>query len=542
MKRISGKIVDVVNQRIYNGVIEVEQGVIVNIVSTDDVEQQYIVPGLVDAHIHIESSMMLPSEFARYSLPCGTVACVCDPHEIANVCGIEGVEYMIENASHVPMKFVFGAPSCVPATPFETAGACLDAERVKELLHHPEVNFLAEMMNFPGVIYGDADVMAKLSAAKALNKPIDGHAPGLTGDDLSAYAMGGITTDHECMTLDEAYAKIALGIKVIIREGSAAKNFDTLLPLMNTHPEMVMFCSDDKHPDDLMKNGHIDSLVRRAVAADYNVMTVLRACSYTPVKHYNLNVGLLQKGDKADLLIVDNLTDFTIQATYLDGVMVARQGKPTFERHIPFRLINNFNAQPITAQQLVVKPHGNTLKVIVVEDGQLYTKMGHAVPLIEHDNVVSDPSNDLLKLVVYNRYVSAPPAVAFIKNIGLKRGALASTVAHDSHNIVAVGCDDEHISLAINELIKYGGGIAAIDSSTCEVLPLPVGGLMSERDGNQIAHQYEVIDHKAKQLGSKLTAPFMTLAFMSLLVIPELKLGDKGLFDGLKFEFVPLME
>lgn len=533
---------DVVARTITKGIVQIEGGRIIDIKPAEDVDDQYILPGFVDAHIHIESSMMLPAEFARYSVVHGTVACVCDPHEIANVCGVEGVNYMIENGKHSPMKFYFGAPSCVPSTHHETSGAVLDADDVEKLLQRDDIYFLAEMMNFPGVIHKSKQVHFKLQAARRLGKPIDGHAPELSGEDLKAYAAAGITTDHECMTIAEAEAKIALGMKIQIREGSAAKNFDDLLPLLSKYPDKIMFCSDDKHPDDLLKNGHINALVRRALAKGYDLMDVLRVCSLLPIEHYKLDVGLLQQGDLADFIIVNNLTDFDVEATYIRGEKVAEKGIPTFPRYVPMELINQFNAQKITVEQLVVKPFGSMLKVIKVDDGQLFTRLGLKIPKIINENVVSDTENDILKLVVYNRYQPSEPAIGFIKNIGLKRGALASTVSHDSHNIVAVGTSDEEIVSAINQIIDSKGGILACEGDRVCLLPLPVAGVMSDDEGFVIAQRYEEIDAMAKELGSTLRAPFMTVAFMSLLVIPELKLGDKGLFDGRNFKFVELME
>jgi adenine deaminase len=542
LKTISGKIVDVTSGTITKGIVQIENGRIVEIIKKDQVENQFIIPGFVDAHIHIESSMMLPAEFARYSLVHGTVACVCDPHEIANVCGVEGIDYMIENANQSPMKFYFGAPSCVPSTHFETSGAVLDAEAVEKLLQRDDIFFLAEMMNFPGVINENKQVHLKLQAAQRNGKPIDGHAPEILGDDLIAYAAGGITTDHECMSIPEAEAKIALGMTIQIREGSAAKNFDDLLPLIDKYPDKIMFCSDDKHPDDLIKKGHINVLARRAVAKGYDPIQVLRICSLTPVKHYKLDVGLLQKGDSADFIVVNNLTDFEVKETYISGVKVAENGVPAFPRFIPTELINKFEAVKITVHQLAVAPVGENLKVIVVDDGQLFTRTDLMKPKIKNGNVVSDTVNDILKLVVYNRYQPSEPAVGFIKNFGLKRGALASSVAHDSHNIVAVGTSDEEIVSAINQIINCKGGILACDGDISCLLPLPVAGTMSDEAGYLIAERYKEIDTMAKILGSKLNAPFMTLAFMSLLVIPELKLGDRGLFDGRNFKFVDLME
>lgn len=542
MKKISGNIVDVISQTIHKGIISIENGKIIAIDYTEQVDDQFIIPGFIDAHIHIESSMMLPAEFARYSLVHGTVACVCDPHEIANVCGIPGINYMIENGKNSPMKFYFGAPSCVPATGFDSAGAELDANDVNELLKRDDIYFLAEMMNSAGVIENDTQVHLKLYAARINNKPIDGHAPELNAEQLVIYAKGGISTDHECMTLEDAEAKIALGMKIQIREGSAAKNFDTLLPLLDKYTDEIMFCSDDKHPDDLIKTGHINTLAKRAIAAGYDPLQVLRICSLNPIKHYKLDVGLLQTGDSADFLVVDNLSQLNIIQTVIDGKIVVENGKPTFSRYVPQSLLNNFCAEKLTLSQIKVEPTGDMLKVIKVDDGQLFTHSILVKPLIKDGNIISDIENDVLKLVVYNRYFPAQPAVGFINNIGLKRGALASTVSHDSHNIVAVGTSDEEILSAINQIIDSTGGILVCDKEKTTLLPLAVGGLMSELEGSIIAEKYHAADKMVKELGSKLSSPFMTIAFMSLLVIPKLKLSDKGLFDGRTYSFTNLME
>lgn len=440
------------------------------------------------------------------------------------------------------MKFFFGAPSCVPSTSFEAAGAHLDANQVNELLQRDDIFFLAEMMNFPGVIHHNKQVWAKLDAARRLGKPIDGHAPELKGSDLEAYAAGGITTDHECMTIAEAEAKIALGMTVQIREGSAAKNFDDLLPLLAKYPDKIMFCSDDKHPDDLLKNGHINALAKRAVAAGFDPVDVLRICSYTPVKHYGLNVGLLQAGDDADFVVVSDLQSFDVQSTFIKGVRVSDGKAPLYERYVPEELINRFEALPIVVDDLAVKDNGGLLRVIDVEDGQLYTKEIRVTPKVEDGNLISDVENDILKMVVYNRYAPSQPAVGFIHGIGLKKGAMASTVAHDSHNIVAVGTSDTEICSAINKIIETEGGILAVCNGNVKALDLPVGGLLSDQTGSDIAQLYEEVDAYAKELGATLRAPFMTIAFMSLLVIPEIKLGDKGLFDGRSFQFISLQD
>ena len=536
---LSGNIVDLRAETIFKGRVHVEDGIIVKVEEDNTVtEDHYILPGLVDAHIHIESSMLIPSEFARLASVHGTVATVSDPHEIANVLGIEGINYMIANGKKVPFKFYFGASSCVPATPFETAGFELGVEQLDELLAKDEIKYMSEMMNFPGVINRDEFVMRKLEVAKKYGKPIDGHAPGVKGEDARKYIEAGISTDHECFTMEEALEKINYGMKIQIREGSAAKNFEALIELMQDYPDKVLFCSDDKHPDDLAE-GHINQLVIRAIKKGYNPMSVLKSAILNPIDHYNLEVGVLQTGDPADMIVVDNLNDFSVLATYVNGMLIARNGKtliPSVTETVP----NNFHAEPVSTVDISVSPHGNKLKVMEALDGQLITNIVHADPKIKDGNVVSDPENDILKIVVLNRYNKAKPAVAFIRNFGLKRGAIASSVAHDSHNIVAVGADDEQVVRAINLIIKEKGGVSLVDGREEIILPLPVAGLMSVEDGYKIAEEYHKIDKKAHELGSTLRAPFMTLSFMALLVIPDLKLSDKGLFDGRKFSFTNL--
>ena len=537
---IGGQIVDLVNTRIFSGVVVVEGGKIVKIEEQPVGNTQYIMPGFVDAHVHIESSMLVPSEFARLASCHGTVATVSDPHEIANVLGKDGVQYMIDNGKKVPFKFFFGAPSCVPATAFETSGHVLNAADVEELLASPDIHYLSEMMNYPGVLFDDPEVVAKIAAAKRYGKPVDGHAPALSGHDLQKYVGAGISTDHECFTLDEALEKISLGMKILIREGSAAKNYEALIPLMATHPDKLMFCSDDKHPNELVQ-GHIDVLVRRAIAMGYDVMDVLRAASLNAVRHYNLNVGLLQKGDDADFIVVDDLRNPVAKQTYIKGALVAEKGVSNI-KYVETGTPNNFERPFLYAQDLFVPDKGKRIKVIECLDGQLITKCFTTEPKIENGGIVSDVEHDILKMVVVNRYQPYTPAVAFIKGFGLKRGALASSVAHDSHNIVAVGVTDKDILHAVNLLIEHKGGVTAYCSTEMVAVPLPVAGLMSNEDGYEVAQAYENADALAKRLGSTFYAPFMTLAFMALLVIPEMKVSDRGLFDVTKFGFTSVYE
>ena len=533
---VQGNVVDILQKQVYPAEVFIRNGKIDAIRKADIETQHYILPGFIDAHVHIESSMLVPSEFAKLAVVHGTVATVSDPHEIANVCGMKGVSFMIDNGNTVPFKFNFGAPSCVPATSFETAGAALNASEVEELLGREEIRYLSEMMNFPGVLNADAEVMEKIASAKKRNKPVDGHAPGLRGEEAKKYIEAGISTDHECFTAEEAMDKLQYGMKIIIREGSAAKNFDALVALLNDHPDQMMFCSDDKHPDSLAE-GHINQLCARAVAAGIDAFHVLQAACVNPVQHYKLDVGLLKEGDPADFVIVKDLQSFEVIQTYIDGLLVAENGISKIKTTLSSS-INNFNCLPQSPQNFEVAWNGQKeIAVIEALDGQLITNKLFFPPKTENDTIISDVENDVLKIVVVNRYQPSPIAIAFIRNFGLQKGALASSVAHDSHNIVAVGVDDESICAAVNAIIRTQGGVSCVGDKEL-VLPLPVAGLMSADDGYKVAEAYTQIDKAAKALGSTLSAPFMTLSFMALLVIPHLKLSDKGLFDGDRFEFV----
>jgi adenine deaminase len=542
--QISGNLIDILQQEIYPATIHIAGGRIQQITRNDNSYGQYLLPGFIDAHVHIESSMLTPAEFARLAVVHGTVATVSDPHEIANVSGVEGVQYMISNGRRTPFKFSFGAPSCVPATPFETAGATVSVADVETLLLNPEIRYLSEMMNFPGVLQQEPEVMAKIAAAHRAGKPVDGHAPGLRGAAAQQYIAAGISTDHECFTLEEAQEKLQYGMHILIREGSAAKNFDALIPLLHDHPEKMMFCSDDKHPDSLVE-GHINLLVKRALAFGADLFKVLRAACVNPALHYRLDTGLLREGDPADLIVIDNITDFNVQATYINGIQVADAGK-TLISPVANTIINNFNCRlqrPADFRIPIADTSLRSVEVNVIEalDGQLITRhITAALPVIE-GALQSDVSQDVLKLAVVNRYQPAPAALGFIRNFGFKSGAIASTVAHDSHNIIAVGVDDESICAAVNAVIREQGGISVASEAGVEVLPLPVAGLMSHLDGYVVAGRYSALDKAAKGLGSPLSAPFMTLSFMALLVIPHLKLSDKGLFDGDRFQFSPVV-
>lgn len=559
---ITGRLADVHTATIYPACITVNNGRIESIAAIQPAPDEvlpFILPGFIDSHVHIESSMLVPSEFARLAVVHGTVATISDPHEIANVCGMEGVEFMIENGKTVPFKFNFGAPSCVPATVFETAGATLTAADVEKLLQRKEIRYLSEMMNFPGVLQGDEEVMKKIHAAIALGKPVDGHAPGLRGDEARKYAEAGspgkvvISTDHECFTREEALDKLQAGMKILIREGSAARNFDALIPLLHDYPDHIMFCSDDKHPDSLVM-GHIDQLCARAVKRGIPLFHILKAACVNPVLHYQLDAGLLREGDAADFIVVEDLEQFRVLQTYINGQLVAENGVSRIQTEKP-GLVNQFSCtekkpadfeirflserDKMTASWLHLNgPSGLRIPVIEALDGQLITNRGEAA--IERGETVlrTNVKDDILKIVVVNRYKNAPVAKAFIKNFGLKSGAMASSVAHDSHNIVAVGVDDESICRAVNKIIEAQGGISAVTREKEMILPLPVAGLMSDGDGYRVAEDYTAIDCMAREMGSTLSAPFMTLSFMALLVIPHLKLSDRGLFDGDRFELI----
>jgi adenine deaminase len=537
--RERGFVVDLFARRIFPAELSVHQGRIQAIVPMEaqQVERVYLLPGFVDAHVHVESSLLPPPEFARLATVHGTVATVSDPHEIANVLGIEGVRYMMRTGQQVPFKFCFGAPSCVPATRFESAGAELSADDIRTLFTEG-ITYLSEMMNFPGVLSGDPDVLAKLAVARAMGRPIDGHAPGLRGEQVRQYAAAGITTDHECTELEEALEKIAAGMKILIREGSAARNFDALHPLLRLHPESCMFCTDDQHPD-LLVQGHINELVRRAVALGYDLFDVLRAASLHPVQHYGLPVGLLRVGDPADFIVVEDLTDFRVLRTYINGELVANEGKPLLE-HRSVECPNQFRARPKRVEEFRLPAQGTRARVIEAYDGQLLTGELLLPVRTYNGEVLPDPEQDILKLTVVNRYADAPPAVALIRGFGLRRGALASSVAHDSHNVIAVGASDEELCRAVNAVIEHRGGLAVVEGEEVLVLPLPIAGLMSPEDGYTVARLYTALDQRAKQLGSPLRAPLMTLSFMALLVIPALKLSDRGLFDGRSFRFTSL--
>ncbi|HRP01055.1 MAG TPA: adenine deaminase [Candidatus Kapabacteria bacterium] len=537
---IQGNICDPIARRIYGGKVYFADGKITKIIETSEQYDRYILPGLIDAHIHIESSMLVPLEFAKGAVSHGTVATVSDPHEIANVLGIRGIEFMINNGAQSPFKFYFGAPSCVPATNYESSGAIISAGDIDKLLSNPKIKYLSEMMNYPGVLSEVPDVIDKLNIAKKHNKVIDGHAPGLSGELAKKYIEHGISTDHECFTLEEALEKIKYGMKILIREGTAAKNFEALHSLLSLYPDKCMFCSDDKHPDDLLL-GHINKIMASAIEKGHNFFDVLCAATLNPIKHYNLEVGLLQEGDYADFVIAENLSQFEILQTYIDGILVFDNGKILIES-TAIEEINNFdcNLKSVDDFKVVAKNEVN-INVIDALDGQLVTSKSKATLTPIDNNLVSDIERDILKIAVINRYTNNKPSIAFIRNFGLKYGAIASSVAHDSHNIIAIGTSDEELCRAVNTIIQSKGGLCATNGDTISMVELPIAGLMSKENIQETAHKYIEINKYTKAMGSKLYSPFMTASFMALLVIPSIKLSDKGLFNAEQFEFIDLI-
>ena len=546
-KTIKGKIVFIKSREIKPGKIIVENKKLKEIIFDDDIEEnQFILPGLIDSHVHIESSMMTPQNFGDAIVPHGTIGVVTDPHEITNVLGIEGFNFMINNAKESPLKAFFGVPSCVPATDFETSGAKLTANDIEPLLENDSVVALSEMMNFPGVIYKDPGVLEKITMAKKAGKVIDGHAPGLRGDDLTTYINAGISTDHEASTYEEGEEKIKKGMKILIREGSAAKNFDALWKLIEKYPDEVMLCTDDSHPDELQEKGHIDKIVRLGIAKNIDIFKLLQAACLNAIDHYNLPVGSLKEGDFADFIVVDNLQDFNVLETYINGEKVFDYQTQLSERTSHHTSLPNvFNRKKISTNDilLISQKLKESVNVIHCFDGSLLTKKEVCTLPVVNGELKSDMTQDILKLVVINRYDNTPkPAVAFIKGLMLKNGALASTVAHDSHNIIAVGSDDDLLVKAVNNIIESKGGIIAVSETKTKQLPLPLAGLMSDQPVDEMAKHYkEINDFCHNELNINMKSPFMTLSFMALPVIPEIKLSDKGLFDAISFNFTNLI-
>jgi len=535
--KIVGMLVDIHLRDIYPAEITVSEGIIKRITRVNNAPERFIMPGLIDAHIHIESSMITPGAFAIAAVKHGTTGVVSDPHEIANVLGLNGINYMLEDSLKVPLHFWFGAPSCVPATNFETNGGILNTDEIGILMKNRRIKYLSEMMNFPGVINGDDGVLAKIEIAKSIGKPIDGHAPGLTGERLKKYVSAGISTDHECSSLDEAFEKIALGMKILVREGSAARNLDSLKELYNTDPQMLMLCSDDLNAE-MLSESHINKLIGKLITEGYDVFDVIRSATINPVIHYKLEAGLLQPEDIADFIVVDNLKQMNIIETWIEGQQVYAGGKVLFE-YRRGKPVNNFCCLPIKESDIRIEKKGEKIRVIEALDGGLGTR-----ELIKYSGkdylIGSDIERDILKIIVKDRYKDSPPAVAFIKGFGLKKGAFASSIAHDSHNIICIGTNDMDIMASMNEIIKNRGGLSVSTGEILESLQLDIGGIMTTRPCNEVAKDYKKLNKMVTNLGCSMAAPFMALSFMALLVIPDLKIGDRGLFDVNKFELVPL--
>lgn len=534
---IKGKIIDVFRNRIVDSKIFIQEGIIQEIQETRTDSERYILPGLIDSHVHVESSMCTPGSFAGAAVSRGTIAVVSDPHEIANVLGTDGVNFMLADSDKVPLKFFFGAPSCVPATQFETSGASINHEIIDKLLSSDRIKYLAEMMNFPGVVNDDPEVIKKIETAKKYGKPIDGHAPGVTGEKLKKYVSAGISTDHECTTIDEAREKIKLGMKILIREGSAALNLDELKNLLLTNPDMVMLCSDDLHPEMLMER-HIDKLVARLVSERYDLFDVIRSCTMNPAVHYGLNTGILKPGYSADFIVVDDYYTMNVLQTWINGNLVFDKGNLLFNYTGAVK-VNNFKSSEINAGDIEISVRSRKIRIIEASDGSLLTR-SRIIEMDEDYQKGLEIGSDILKIVVKDRYCDSPPVIGFISGFGLKKGALASSVSHDSHNIISIGTNDNDIVYSINEIIKLKGGLAvAVNGDICS-MQLDIAGIMTDKPVKQVAEKYYHLSELAKDLGCDFSAPFMTLSFMALPVIPELKMTDKGLFDVNKFSHVPL--
>jgi adenine deaminase len=534
---IRGNLVNPFTEEIYPAEIKIKDGVIECVKQIEGKFNQYILPGFIDAHIHIESSMLTPSRFAEVVVPHGTTSVISDPHEIANVLGIEGIKYMIKDASSVPLNVFFTAPSCVPATPFETSGAVISSKEIDELLEDDEIVALGEMMNFPGVLADDPEVMAKIAASKMHKKPVDGHAPLLTGNDLCKYIAAGISTDHECTVADEVIEKRKLGMKIMLRQGSSAKN---LADLIGAGGDFIV--SDDKHPEDLLK-GHADSMLKEAVELGEDPIKVIKMVTINPAAHYNLNTGLTAPGKSADIVIVEDLKNFNVKEVYIRGKLVANDGKALFSVK-PLKLESTFkiNSKKPEDFEISSSKKEEKVRVINVMDGQLLTEESEAVLPVVNGKIEPDMENDILKIAVLERYGHNRMANAFVHGFGLKKGAIASSVAHDSHNIIAVGINSQDMADAVNKLVENNGGLVAVSNGNYHSLRLPIGGLMSTKSAEDVALKLENLHNTLDDMGCKLASPFMTMSFLALLVIPKLKISDKGLFDVEKFGFVGVLK
>ncbi len=531
---VAGVVFDPIKRESFGATMRIRDGKIEKIEKDSSIMHPVILPGFIDSHVHVESSMLTPSNFAKAAVKHGTVAVVTDPHEIANVAGVKGVEFMINDAKGSDLKFYFGAPSCVPASPFDECFEPFTPEIIDGLMKREDIHFLAEMMNFPGVIYKSESVMHIIGKAHTVNKPVDGHVPGLSGDALKSYVSAGITTDHECFTLDEALEKIKLGMKILIRDGSAAKNFGALHPLIMGYSKHLMFCTDDCHPDELL-HGHINLKVKQSLALGYDVFDVLQVSSVNPVNHYKLNVGLLQEGDSADFLVVDNLQNLNVKSTFINGVDVLETKESVQKSYSALNYVFPTNFNPSSLDLKVVS---NKVKTIEVINDELITNT--VVVNNEAETLSCNLKEDVLKIAVLSRYMENELSVGLIKGFGMKKGAIAASIAHDSHHIISVGCDNHSIEKCLKFIIKNKGGVCYFDGEQLHGLPLPVYGLMTDSTAEVAAAAYEKINSKVIADGCKLKAPFMTMSFMSLSVIPHLKITPAGLFDVDKFNYTEL--
>ncbi len=535
MEFIRGNLLNVFTEEIYSAEIGFENGLISCVKPVDGNFNTLILPGFIDSHIHIESSMLCPSRFAEAVIPHGTTSVIADPHEIANVMGVNGINYMFEDASTVPLKMFLTAPSCVPATKFETSGGIITSKDIDALLKRPEFVGLGEVMNFPGVIGQDPDVIEKLEVAHAHKKPIDGHAPMLSGTELCSYVAAGISTDHESTTPSEAFEKRRLGMKIMMREGSSAKNLKALAAVGGD-----FIVSDDKDPEDLVE-GHVDKMLLKAIEYGIDPVKALKMVTLNPAEHYSLNNGNLVPGKAADMVIVDDIEKLNVKKVYIDGKLVSNNGTLNFEVN-PLKLQSTFKSSPKKPDDFnLYSDSPKTVRVIEIIEDQLITHKTTAHLNIQNGNLMADIENDVLKIAVVERYGNNRMTNGFIKGFNLKNGAIASSVAHDSHNIIVIGTNSTDMTKAVNSVITNNGGLSVVSNGKVTDLKLPLAGLMSDRTAKEVAKDLTILKQLVRDLGSNLSSPFMTMSFLALLVIPNLKISDKGLFDVEKFEFVNLV-
>ncbi len=526
---IKGNILNIYTDEIYPGEIEIEKGVIQSIREVSSFFNEIIVPGFIDSHIHIESSKLTPSRFAEIALKHGTTSVVADPHEIANVMGLEGIEYMLNDARNSPLKFNFAAPSCVPTTEYETAGATIDSNVIDDLLRKDEFVSLGEVMDYNGVIEGKEDLIAKIESAKKHKKPIDGHAPLVTGEDLQKYVKYGIDTDHECTSKREAAEKRRMGVKIMIREGSESHMLEELL-----HSDADFIVSDDICAEDLI-DGHIDKLLRKAVSLGMDAFEALKLVTINPAKHYNLNVGSITPGKQADLVFIDNLEDFNVKRVIVDGNTIYKKQKLLYRAN-PMPVKTTLKITPKTAEDFDVKAQDEnhksaTVNVINVEDNTIISSHDTAKLSIDRNTVIPSVFEDILKISVIERYGGNTIANGFVHGFNIKNGAIASSVSHDSHNIIAVGTNSQYIAEATNKIIENKGGLVAMSNKEMIDLPLPIAGLMSDKSANVVSKVSSSLNELVSSMGCTLSSPYTTLSFLALPVVPSIKITNKGLFD-----------